>query len=303
MVEKMDMKVELYENIYVKRFSFGKNWNAFLKKLDDRKIKLAKQSLLNFTGLKSFKNKIFIDVGCGSGLFSLSAALLNAKKVISFDVDKNSIGCTRYLRKKYGIENSRWTIIEGSALDKKFLNGLEKADLVYSWGVLHHTGDMWAALENVAKLVKKGGLLYIAIYNKFEGFPIKSRTWRHIKKFYSGRGRIIRKVMEILYVTYYVLGVLANGKSPVKYIRNYSKSSVRGMNFFIDAKDWLGGYPYEFASEEEINRFFFSRKLRLIKVKKTKREGCNEFLFKKQSSHRIIRIIKPINSKYGMLRQ
>ncbi len=274
-------KVELYEDIYKKNFSFGKNWSEFLKKLDKEKIEDAKNSLKNFSGLETFKGKVFVDIGCGSGLFSLCALLLGAKKVVSVDIDDSSINCAKFLRNKYSYSQEKWEIIKGSALDKEFINSLPKADILYSWGVLHHTGNMYEAFENVEKLSKKKTLFYLAIYNEFNGVPT-SKTWRKIKKFYSSSGKISRKLMEIIYISYYVLGLLVYGRNPIKYIKKYNKNSVRGMDFFTDAKDWLGGYPYEYATTGKIKDYFEQKGFKLLKIRKSRREGCNEFLFRKE---------------------
>lgn len=275
-------KHDKYENIYKKRFSFGKNWKIFLNSLDDRKINKGKESLLTFTDLKDFKKKTFLDIGCGSGLFSLCAVLLKAERVISMDVDDTSVECARYLRKKFCISEKKWLILKGSVLDKNFIKRLPQSDIVYSWGVLHHTGRMWEALENLIPLVKNKGLLYIAIYNKFNGLPISSKAWLKVKRAYSGKDKVARKAMEICYVAYYFAGLMANAKNPIKYVREYPSNSRRGMDFYTDARDWLGGYPYEFASVEEIKHFYKERKFRCINVKKTAREGCNEFLFRRE---------------------
>jgi 2-polyprenyl-3-methyl-5-hydroxy-6-metoxy-1,4-benzoquinol methylase len=64
-------------------------------------------------------------------------------KVYSFDFDSNSVECTQILKNKYHIENNSWRVDEGSVLDLDYLTKLGKFDIVYSWGVLHHTGKMW----------------------------------------------------------------------------------------------------------------------------------------------------------------
>lgn len=102
--------MELYEEIYDKKFSFGKNWKLYLKNLDNNKINLAKKSLCKFTKLKSFKGKTFLDFGCGSSLFSLCAVQLGAKKVISIDIDDNSLNCAKFLKTKFKIKDLVWEI-------------------------------------------------------------------------------------------------------------------------------------------------------------------------------------------------
>jgi 2-polyprenyl-3-methyl-5-hydroxy-6-metoxy-1,4-benzoquinol methylase len=271
-------KTELYENIYEKQFSFGKNWEEFLKTFNLHKLESAKASLTDFTGLNSFKDKTFLDIGCGSGLFSLAANSLNAEKVISIDVDDNSIKCADFLRSKHNISPEKWIIKKGSILDEDFLRSLPKADIVYSWGVLHHTGKMWQAMENITKLLKEDGLLYIAIYNDFKGFP-SSKTWHKIKKFYSNSPEFIRKIMNVLYAFQILSFRLLRFKNPIKYAKNYGTSSCRGMSFYTDVKDWLGGYPYEFSTAEKIIDFYDNLNFEARKKRAVNGTGCNEFLF------------------------
>lgn len=165
-----------------KRFEFGKNWQLFLKRLSDEQIKSAEISLTEMLEMPSFEGKSFLDIGCGSGLFSLSAMKLGAYKVYSFDYDEQSVACTFELKNRYFPNAKNWIISHGSVLDKNYLNTLGQFDIVYSWGVLHHTGNMWQALENVCPLVKPNGKLFIAIYND-QGR--KSRQWKIIKRVYN----------------------------------------------------------------------------------------------------------------------
>lgn len=275
---------EFYEDIYNDSFSFGKNWSEYLNKLTPQKIEVVKKTLQDFTGLESFVGKTFIDVGCGSGLFSLAAKLLGADTVQSVDVDTYSIQCAQYLKKVFFDGDDSWKINTVSILDVKSLAQFSTYDIVYSWGVLHHTGDMWAALENVIRFTKPDSLLYIAIYNDFNGLGIKSKTWVTLKKVYNNHGRIIKKSMEWLHRVYIIVGLLMYGRNPITYIRNYDKDSSRGMDFFCDNIDWLGGYPYEYASKEAIEAFYLKHNFRLEKYTLTNTIGCNEFLLRKKTA-------------------
>ncbi len=272
--------MERYEDIYKTQFSFGKNWQKYLAGLTEERIVLAERSLQKLLAVKDLKGKTFIDIGCGSGLFSLAAIRLGAAQVTSIDVDTSSVAAAQHVRKTMKISDAKWIIKRGSALDKKFLLSLPKADIVYSWGVLHHTGDMWNAITNVATIVPPGKTFVIAIYNRHTGFPT-SETWLRIKRFYSKRGAVLRWCMRAAYLGYHTLGMFAHRRNPFTYIKNYGKGSARGMDFYRDVEDWLGGYPYEYASPKEMRSCF--GKLGYTKVREvlTPREGCNEFVFKR----------------------
>ena len=128
-----------------KTFDFGKNWINFSKNIDEERIELATKSFTSLIDI-DFKKKSFFDVGCGSGLSSLVALRLGAK-VLAIDSDAYSIISTTNLLKKFS-PNKNYKIEQKSILDDKFLRKVRKFDVVYSWGVLHHTGEMWQALEN-----------------------------------------------------------------------------------------------------------------------------------------------------------
>src|SRR5262249_55574804 len=161
-----------------KRFAFGRNWRRFLARLDDERIAEAERSLTAILG--DVSGKRFLDVGCGSGLFSLCARRLGAA-VHSFDFDRDAVSCAEELRARYFADDPRWTAEQGSILDDGLVERLGQFDVVYSWGVLHHTGDLWRALENAARLVKPGGLVWIAIYNALG--PV-TQGWTAVKRAY-----------------------------------------------------------------------------------------------------------------------
>jgi 2-polyprenyl-6-hydroxyphenyl methylase/3-demethylubiquinone-9 3-methyltransferase len=274
------VKVELYEHTYKrkKHFSFGQNWKEYLNSLNEDKINEAKKSLTRFLGGKDkIRNKTFVDIGCGSGLFSLAAFLLGAKKVVSVDIDDASLYCVNTLRKKYSSNPDKWVVKKGSALDKSFMKRLGKFDIVYSWGVLHHTGNMYQAFDNLTMLSHEKSIIYLAIYNNnrifFEG---TSPFWLKIKKIYNSSNKIIKKCIYYIYTLYLIFGITVSGKNTIKYIKDYH--TLRGMNFFTDIKDWLGGYPYEYASTQEITDYFKNLGYIAKKISKARSLGCNEYL-------------------------
>lgn len=256
-------------------FTFGKNWKSFIKLITPEKIEQAKESLTNFLG--NIEGKRFLDLGCGSGLFSLAAYKLGAT-VVSIDIDEDCVECAKQIRAREQIDKYKWQVHKSDLFDMSI--GHNKFDIVYSWGVLHHTGRMWDALRKVIEFIKPNGLLYIAIYNDFKGFPLSSKSWAKVKRFYNKTIWGNKKVMELIYIAFIVCGLLVKFKNPISYIKNYSKNN-RGMSFSCDVRDWLGGYPYEYSSIKTITLFYTKKGFSLINLIPTKREGCNQYLFQK----------------------
>lgn len=234
-------------------FEFGRNWQRYVEGyLNPERERIARESLANLLGAETLATGSFLDIGAGSGLFSLCAYKLGARTVTSFDVDLESVESCRRLRASAG-KPANWEILHGSILERDHVDSLESADIVYSWGVLHHTGDMYTAIRNAAELVVPGGLFVIAIYNRVEGRFLDSEKWLRIKQLYNRAPAAGRLVMKALYFSYWLLSQLRNRRSPRRVAREYKRS--RGMALRTDLWDWLGGYPYEYASLDEIVDF------------------------------------------------
>jgi len=263
-----------------KRFEFGENWSRFLEVLDDDRIRQAEDSLRKMLDTESLARQSFLDIGSGSGLFSLAARRLGAS-VYSVDFDPQSVACARELRRRYFPDDTSWKIEEGSALDADYLKSLGLFDVVYSWGVLHHTGDMWRALENAQLPVKHGGKLFIAIYNDT---GTQTRRWKWIKKTYNRMPRLLRQPFAALMIApdeiKPALRAVVRLK-PQEYVQRWTRyDRNRGMSRWRDIIDWVGGYPYEVATPDEIFDFYYARGFSLTKLKcGGVGLGCNEFVF------------------------
>jgi len=266
------------------RFGFGANWKDFLQTVDEERVEEAVKSLRALLQRDSLVGSRIADVGCGSGLFSLAARRLGGR-VHSIDFDPDSVECTRILRSRYfpgDAESGEWIIEQGSALDAAYLDSLGTFDVVYSWGVLHHTGAMWEALERVETLVAQspGATLAIAIYND-EGW--KSRWWSRVKRLYCS-GRVGRWLVKSVYYPWFmwlvVLASVVKRQNPAKHFSDYKK--LRGMSVIHDWADWLGGYPFEVATPESIFKFYRERGFELVNLVTTNSLGCNQFVFQRK---------------------
>ncbi|MFN3656969.1 MAG: class I SAM-dependent methyltransferase [Pseudolabrys sp.] len=264
---------------FTERFAFGANWQRFRATLDKRRIDHAMRSFMELLGGPPTAGQTMLDIGCGSGLSSLVARRLGLR-VHGFDFDPDSVECSQAVRAQLAPGDEYWTIERGDVLDSAYLARLGTFDLVYSWGVLHHTGDMWRAIDNAARCVAPGGRLALAIYNDQGG---ASRRWRAVKRLYNRLPRALRPLLVAACIPGQwwkdiLSGVL--GGRPLQAWRDYSRD--RGMSPWHDMVDWVGGYPFEVAKPEEIFEFMRARGFALERLKTCGGGiGCNEYVFAK----------------------
>jgi 2-polyprenyl-6-hydroxyphenyl methylase/3-demethylubiquinone-9 3-methyltransferase len=257
-------------------FQFGKNWQKYLEgHFGEQALVRSIESLRTFLPVE-LAGKTFVDVGCGSGIHSLAALKLGARKVVSFDLDVDSVEAARRLKTATAPE-APWDIVQGSMLDTVCITKLGRFDVVYCWGVAHHTGNLWAALENLQQLLRPGGVLFVAVYNEVPG-RFGSAWWLRVKRLHSSLPAAGKKVFEWGYISFNFLKLVLHGVNPFRVIREYERK--RGMSWKVDLIDWLGGYPYEYAKPEEIFAFYREKYgMELIRLKTTPYIGCNQFVF------------------------
>lgn len=266
------------------RFDFGRNWYRFLATVDERRMAVAEASLRDFLEMESMEGLRFLDIGCGSGLFSLAARRLGAQ-VLAFDYDPDSVAAAAELKRRFAFGDTSWEIRQGSVLDAEWMEGLGSFDIVYAWGVLHHTGDMRSAFEFAGERVAYGGKLFLSIYNEQVRW---SKCWTLVKKIYNKLPNWIRLPYCLLMMgprelrsfLYHLIKF-----RPSYYFRrrrDYSRNSLRGMSYWHDLVDWCGGYPFEVAKPEAVFDFFRARGFVLERLQTCGGGlGCNQFVFRR----------------------
>jgi len=261
------------------RFAFGANWRQFLDELTPARIAEAMDSMRELLGIHQLQEKSFLDIGSGSGLFSLAARRLGAR-VHSFDFDPQSVACTEQLRAEFQPGDRDWRIETGSVLDTVFIASVGRHDVVYSWGVLHHTGAMWQAITNATSAVAPGGMLVVALYNRQ---PLLTPFWVGTKRLYQALPTLLRPLLVFpFFLLFALLGFAADlvkWRSPLDRWRGRRR---RGMRMYRDAVDWVGGWPFEVASPAEVVEFCRALGFRLARIRTVGgRHGCNEFVLRR----------------------
>lgn len=262
------------------RFGFGSNWLVYLEHLNEDRIAEAEKTVRTLTGLDRLDGKSFIDIGSGSGLLSLAARRLGAT-VHSFDYDPQSVVATQFVKDRFFPRDASWTIERGSVLDQAYLSKLGTFDIAFSWGVLHHTGAMYDAIRNASKLAKPAGLFIFALYRKTKF----CQFWTAEKKWYINASPGAQRIATKFYVLLYRLAFILKGRDFGDYVANYKFE--RGMEFETNVQDWIGGYPYEFISPDEVANlmatldFGYVRSVVAPKTLSILGSGCDEYVYRR----------------------
>lgn len=243
-------------------FAFGKNWASFAERVGEAEISEAERGLTRLLG-PSLNGLTFLDIGCGSGIHALAALRMGASRVVAVDIDADSVATAQALLERYA-PSAQWRVIHQSVFEiAKALSdsGDDMVfDVVYSWGVLHHTGDQQRALRCAAGCVKPGGRFAFALYRR----TWMDAFWKAEKRWYAHASDTSQARAQRIYRLFYRLGLGVTGRSFTEYVSSYR--SKRGMSFDHDVHDWLGGWPYESISRKEVSSLMSGQGFRLAAV-------------------------------------
>ncbi|MDZ7267782.1 MAG: class I SAM-dependent methyltransferase [candidate division KSB1 bacterium] len=272
--EKSKVKASVLEKDKI-TFSFGENWQAFNERLfktrtQQEAIELAVKDIEKWLGRDGVAGRTVLDIGCGTGLHSLAFLLLGATRVLSIDVDVHSIAATKFFCREFGTP-ANWEIKQGSILNENFIFNLGRFDIVYAWGVLHHTGAMWNALDNCTKLIADNGKLWLSLYTAGPNYA----SHLALKRRYNAANDLQKRLMVARIIARRMLNRALSGRNPF----TWNEKKARGMNSYHDLLDWLGGLPYEVASKKEVEAFCRKHGLRLVRDEPRGEGACSIYLF------------------------
>ncbi|RMH18502.1 MAG: class I SAM-dependent methyltransferase [Gammaproteobacteria bacterium] len=265
-------------------FAFGRNWSEYARKITEAEIEEAEKGLLRLFERDQINGARFLDIGSGSGLHCLAALRLGASEVAAIDIDNDSVETTRAVLERYA-PGKKWLAERVSVLEFS-PDRMGLFDVVYSWGVLHHTGNMYRAIKRAASVVNTNGLFAFALYRRIWMDPF----WRYEKKWYAHATSDAQARARGVYVALFRLGLLFTGRRYADYVQDYRNN--RGMDFYHDVHDWMGGWPYESITADEVEGMMqelgfrsekvFSRHGRILgRDLGIFSSGCDEYVYRR----------------------
>jgi SAM-dependent methyltransferase len=265
----------------MKQFDFGHNWAEFSDNAATcERAAQARAQFVSLVGDIGLNGRSFLDIGFGQGFSLLSARALGAR-VVGCDINPKCGEVIDRIRVLFpDVGTAAIPLRVGSILDDAVVAALRDTpecggagfDVVHSWGVLHHTGDMKRALATAGSLVRPGGHFVVAIYNRHWS----SLPWLAIKALhFHSPGWLKQAMVTALYPVIWLAKLAATGRNPT--------SMERGMDFYYNVVDWVGGYPYEYATIAEVEEMCRPMGFSLVRsIPARVPTGCNELVFRKR---------------------
>lgn len=153
-------------------------WKNFNKEtLTKESYHLVKNRIPEAIINNSIKNHRVLDMGCGSGRYSIALSLLGAKEVIGVDYQAKAFTAAQ----EYCEENTlNVKFFESNILDLPFDD--ESFDFIFSNGVLHHTSSIEKGISELNRVLKKHGTAFLYIYGSGGIFWTTRQCMRRIFK-------------------------------------------------------------------------------------------------------------------------
>jgi 2-polyprenyl-6-hydroxyphenyl methylase/3-demethylubiquinone-9 3-methyltransferase len=139
---------------------------------------------------------------------------------------------------------------------------------------------MWRALEQaIARVALGGGRLFIAIYAD-QGW--KSHAWWFVKLFYNRLPRFLRPpyvfIVSMLVRIFVIFKYTILLRPMTAIAPLFGDRRERGMSAKHDRVDWIGGFPYEFATLETLAAFVKARGFSIVTTRHAGSLGCHELV-------------------------
>ena len=125
-----------------------------------------------FVDFDALRGKDVLDVGCGSGIATQMLAEAGAN-VTAVDLTDWAVETTRRRLAAFGLEGD---VRREDAEQLPFAD--ESFDLVFSWGVIHHSSDMDRALAELVRVCRRGGRIVIMVYHRHSLFFLVYRGFQ-----------------------------------------------------------------------------------------------------------------------------
>lgn len=144
--------------------SFDYQWSEIREgqalRSDPEFLRRCRELVCQYTGFEEtwFRGKSVLDAGSGNGRWAATFCELGAK-VTAFDISEHGVAETRRECERHGATVFRHSVLEPVPCEGTF-------DLVWSYGVLHHTGDTYRGFRNLVPMVRPGGHLFLMLYGE-----------------------------------------------------------------------------------------------------------------------------------------
>jgi SAM-dependent methyltransferase len=155
--------------------------------------------------------KLVLDAGCGSGRL-VTVLASQGIDVVGIDLTSTVFAIDQKARER-GLDNL--TLVRGNLRAIPIRSST--FDCIWSGGVIHHTGDTREALQNLVKVLKPGGTLYVWVYSIEQGI---FGYIRQLLPFVHGLPKpLLLGLCRILAVPVYGLGHLTGRAHPMPEVR------------------------------------------------------------------------------------